>query len=115
MGKGGKKSYAENHVDIFALVGLDSRTIGYLHQTDARQTMMFRVRDFAGTYQNETAKVRREHMIVLRNSGMSYRDIARELSMDTSQVHRMLTGEQPVRNQGVYLDDLTLESALAKL
>lgn len=40
-GKGGRRSYADGEVDIFALVALDSRTIGYIDAKNAKQTMFF--------------------------------------------------------------------------
>jgi len=40
-GKGGRQSYAEGDVDIFAVVALDTRTIGYLSAKDVKQTMFF--------------------------------------------------------------------------
>jgi hypothetical protein len=40
-GKGGRKSYNDNDVDIFALVALDTKTIGYLNSNDVKQTMFF--------------------------------------------------------------------------
>lgn len=40
-GKGGRKNYEENDVDIFALVALDTKTIGYIKTSDVKQTMFF--------------------------------------------------------------------------
>ena|SRR3990167_2361335 len=40
-GKGGRMSYGENDVDIFAIVALDTKTIGYLRAKDTKQTMFF--------------------------------------------------------------------------
>lgn len=40
-GKGGRQSYEVNDVDIFALVALDTKTIGYLKAGDVKQTMFF--------------------------------------------------------------------------
>ena len=40
-GKGGRKSYRKNDVDIFALVALDTKTIGYIKANEAKQTMFF--------------------------------------------------------------------------
>jgi len=40
-GKGGRKSYEENDVDIFAIVALDTKTIAYLKTSEAKQTMFF--------------------------------------------------------------------------
>lgn len=40
-GKGGRRSYANEEVDIFALVALDRRSIAYLKSSDTKQTMFF--------------------------------------------------------------------------
>lgn len=40
-GKGGRSSYKEGDVDLFALVALDTRTIGYIKASEAKQTMFF--------------------------------------------------------------------------
>jgi len=40
-GRGGRHSYKDGDVDIFALVALDSRTIAYLKNEEAKQTMFF--------------------------------------------------------------------------
>ena len=40
-GKGGRKSYEENDVDIFALVALDTKIIGYIRASEVKQTMLF--------------------------------------------------------------------------
>ena len=40
-GKGGRQSYAKGDVDIFAIVALDTKTIGYLPAKDVKQTMFF--------------------------------------------------------------------------
>ena len=40
-GKGGRMSYQDEDVDIFAVVALDTKTIGYIDAKDAKQTMFF--------------------------------------------------------------------------
>ncbi len=40
-GKGGNRKYREDDVDIFALVALDTRVIGYVWASEAKQTMFF--------------------------------------------------------------------------
>lgn len=40
-GKGGRRSYQDSDVDLFALVALDSKSIGYLPAADVSQTMFF--------------------------------------------------------------------------
>jgi hypothetical protein len=40
-GKGGHKSYRDNEVDIFAIVAIDTKMIGYIKASEAKQTMFF--------------------------------------------------------------------------
>ncbi|MCD6166728.1 hypothetical protein J7K19_08495 [bacterium] len=40
-GKGGRRSYKDGEVDIFAVVALDTKVIGYLKADEAKQTMFF--------------------------------------------------------------------------
>lgn len=40
-GKNGRRSYRDKEVDLFALVALDSREIGYITAQNAKQTMFF--------------------------------------------------------------------------
>lgn len=40
-GKGGRKFYEENDVDIFAIVALDTKAMGYIKANKAKQTMFF--------------------------------------------------------------------------
>ena len=40
-GKGGRKFYEKDDVDIFAIVAIDTKTIGYIKTEDAKQTMFF--------------------------------------------------------------------------
>ena len=43
-GKGGRKSYSNEDIDVMAFVALKDRVIGYLPIKKVRQTMMFRSR-----------------------------------------------------------------------
>ena len=52
-GKGNKQEHSESSCDIFALVALDSKTIGYMRNEDVKQTMFFRVDKFRGQYRDE--------------------------------------------------------------
>lgn len=40
-GKGGRKIYLKNDVDVFALIALDKRIIGYLKADNVKQSMHF--------------------------------------------------------------------------
>jgi len=40
-GVGGRRSYSETEVDIFAIVALDTKIIGYIKNSEVKQTMFF--------------------------------------------------------------------------
>lgn len=52
-GKGNKARTTEKTCDLFALVALDTRIIGYIPNKDVRETMNFRCEKFRGTYRVE--------------------------------------------------------------
>ena len=52
-GKGNKSRTDETTCDLFALVALDSKIIGYIPNKDVRQTMNFRTEKFRGRYRVE--------------------------------------------------------------
>ena len=53
-GKGNKSRTSDKTCDIFALVALDSKVIGYLPNKDVRETMNFRSEQFRGKYRVES-------------------------------------------------------------
>jgi hypothetical protein len=52
-GKGNKQFRDEKSCDIFALVALDEKQIGYMKNEDIKQTMFFRVESMRGSYRDE--------------------------------------------------------------
>lgn len=40
-GKGGRMSYQDGDIDLFALVAIDTKAIAYLHPSQVKQTMFF--------------------------------------------------------------------------
>ena len=52
-GKKNKSEHTAESVDIFALVALDEKQIGYMKNKDVKQTMFFRVESMRGTYRDE--------------------------------------------------------------
>lgn len=52
-GKGNKARTTEKTCDLFALVALDTKIIGYLPNKDVRETMNFRCEKFRGQYRVE--------------------------------------------------------------
>ena len=112
MGKGGIKTYDINEIDLFALVALDTRTIGYIPSLKAKRTMVFRCEDSRGLHQNEVSQDQRNMILQLRDSGLTFRQIGSRLGKDSSHIYRVCVGKQLPRDQGRYLSDLSLEEAL---
>ena len=55
-GKGNKNFRSESSCDLFALVALDEKQVGYMKNKDVKQTMFFRVESMRGSYRDENIK-----------------------------------------------------------
>ncbi len=115
MGRDGRKSYTSSDVDIFALVALDTNIIGYISEKRAKQTMIFRIPDYSGAYFGERNSDRNKKVIELREKGLSFTQIAKELNIDRAQAHRITSGKEGGNQRGLYLNDLSFEDAMGGL
>lgn len=115
MGKGGRKRYEERDVDVFALVALDSRSIGYVTVPQTKTTMIFRVPALAGHYLGETMVERNAEIVRLREEGLTYNQIAARCSVDRAYAHRVANGQEDIIKVGRYLHDFTFAQALDQL
>lgn len=115
-GKSRRVFYSKDHVDLFALVALDTKRIAYLPHFDTQTTMNFRVPEFRGMYHDEQGAIIKKNVLELFNSGMKCKEISEKLDMNISNVYRYTSVDITQRgtNAGVYFDSFTLESALEK-
>lgn len=113
MGKGGHKRYADGEVDIFALVALDTRQIGYVAATKVQTTMVFRMSNRTSEYRGNTT--RKTEIIALRNEGLTFRAIGKRLGIHASYAHQVASGKETGVVFGRYLTDFTFERALTNL
>jgi hypothetical protein len=113
-GKGGKRTYRSQDVDVFALVSLDSREIGYLAARDVRQTMIFRSPRIEGQYLNERLAPRTARAKELRGLGWTFDKIGKELKIDRSMAHRLCKGTSGKERLGRYLRDFSFHAALIR-
>ena len=111
-GKGGRSSYGSGDVDIFALVCVDTKQVGYVSAGRIPSTLSVRVDDFRGKYLNEVQEARSMSVLELKSHGMTNTEIGKIVGMDKSVVGRVLKGVSNKTEEGVYFSDLTLESAL---
>lgn len=114
-GNGGKKSYDSSHVDLFALVGLADRAVGYVSRRDIKSTMQIRTEMFRGEYRSESVDDRIRECIQMKSLGATNRQIAEHFGVSTAQISRDLLGKSRQNKRGLYFRDLTIESALSRL
>lgn len=113
-GKGGKKTYSPGAVDLFALVALDSKEIGYLAPADVSQTMIFRSPFLEGNYLDEKHAERATRIKELRAGGMSFRRIAEEVGVDSAYAFRVCQGTSGQARAHRYLRDCLFSVALQR-
>lgn len=111
-GKGGKKMYEAADVDIFALVCIETKQVGYVKHEKMPSTLSVRVDAFKGKYLNEVQEARAIKVLELKSQGVTNTEIGKIVGMDKSVVGRVIKGESKKTEHGVYFSDLTLESAL---
>lgn len=111
-GKGGTRNYLDEDVNLFALVALDDKIIGYASPDSIRRTMMFRAPQNRGKHHDEVIEARRIAVHEDKRSGLSNTEIARKHGMDNSVVTRTLRKMGNTFKASPYLDSLTLEAAL---
>ena len=115
-GKDGKGSYGQGDVDMFALVALDTKDIGFLPSHLARQTMIFRSSAHRGQYYDEVMSVRYAQIREMKSNGESNTTISNRLGLDLGYVGRVLNGKSGFKaTLETYLSDLTFEKAVAAL
>ena len=111
-GKGGRSSYSSDDVDLFALVCIDTKQVGYVVADSMPSTLSVRVDAFKGKYLNEVQEARAHKVLELKSQGITNTEIGKIVGMDKSVVGRVINGGHKKTEHGVYFSDLTLESVL---
>jgi len=110
MGKGGRKSYTNDDIDMVALVAVDTKEIGYISIAEAKQTMQFRSETLRGQYRGEEG-IKLE-ILTHKDEGFTYREAAERLNVDTAYAWRVYHGKEEKGVFGRYLADFSFERAL---
>ncbi len=106
-GKRNTQIYDDGEVDIFALVCLDTRLVGYLRNEEMPTTVNFRVDSLRGTYYDEKGIQDYEKAVELSKTISNQSEIARQMNMHVSQVNRMLMpGYVPFQTNARYFSDI---------
>lgn len=109
-GKKNQFMYDTDEVDIFALVCLDTKAVGYLHNAEMPSTLNLRVDRLRGSYYDEKGIA--DYQEVMKLSGtMSQTDIAKKLGMHIAIVNRMCQpGYTPFVTSARYFSDIQREA-----
>lgn len=106
-GKRNTQIYDDGEVDIFALVCLDTRLVGYLRNEEMPTTVNFRVDSLRGTYYDEKGIQDYEKAVELSKTISNQSEIARQMNIHVSQVNRMLMpGYVPFQTNARYFSDI---------
>ena len=110
-GKNNTQRYDDSEIDIFALVCLDTRQVGYLLNGDMPETLNLRVDSLRGTYYDEKGIKNYEKAIELSETISNQSEIARQMNMHVSQVNRMLKpGYIPFQTSARYFSDIVRDA-----
>lgn len=88
-GRGGLKRYSDDEIDVFALVCLDTRAVGYVLNRDMPDTVNLRVDSLRGTYYDEKGMLDYENVVELSKTIRNQSEIARKLKLNVATVNRM--------------------------
>lgn len=105
-GKNNSRRYDDSEVDVFALVCLDTRKVGYLRNDDMPETLNLRVDALRGTYYDE--KGIQDYSAVSSLKGtMTQTAISEKLALDVATVNKMCQdGYTPFATSAKYFSDV---------
>lgn len=109
-GKNNLSRYEYKDVDVFALVCLNTRKIGYLTHGQMPSTVNFRCGLLRGTYYDEQGIALHEKVLALKGT-MKQSEIAKTLGTDDTTVSRMIKPEyKPFKTNARYFEDIERET-----
>lgn len=109
-GKNNKSIYGNDEVDVFALVCIDTRSVGYIKNSEMPTTVNFRVDSLRGTYYDEKGIQDYQKVTELYKTIKNQSEIARMLNLQISVVNRMLQKSYtPYRTTARYFSDIIRE------
>ena len=109
-----KRPYDNNDVDMFSLVALDSRVVGYLFPSETKRggSISLCAREYMGLYSWELYRDIWDEVHKLKSTGMGIGEIAEAIDRSRQHVYLILSGKRSKAIEYPYLDELTLDDAL---
>ena len=110
-GKNNQARYDDGEVDLFALVCLDTRLVGYLLNGDMPATVNFRVDSLRGTHYDEKGIQDCERVLALRESISDRSEIARQTGVSYHMVNTILSPKyKPYCSSARYFSDIVRDA-----
>lgn len=113
-GREGGKGYSKNEVDVFALVALDTKEVGYIAAHRMPKTLCVRSSEHRGQYLDEKIGARNNAARLDLTNGMTVSAVCAKYQLERAYVHRIKNESEYVRSKGLYLSDLTLAKAIGE-
>ena len=105
-GNGGKTRYGLDEIDLFALVCLDTMSIGYLKNNEMPTTINIRVDELKGSYRDEKGIQDFEKIKELNKTIKNQSEISRITGISIATVNRYLSeGWKPFETKARYFSD----------
>ena len=105
-GKGNNVRYCQNEVDIFALVCLDTKMIGYVQTDDMPDTINYRVDSLRGSYYDEKGIQDFKNVNILYANGLTRKEVSEKTGVPYTTVSRMLqNGYVPFKTEARYFSE----------
>lgn len=111
-GKNGKSRYTENDIDLFALVALDTKEVGYITAAKMPTTFFVRPTALHGTHTDEIVAARNAKILSALNAGSAISALSAEFGISEGYVNRVRLGRASSHIFGTYMADLPLSVAL---
>lgn len=106
-GKNRKKLYTKEEVNLFALVCLDTRQVGYLLPHNMPSTVNIRADGLKGNYYDEKGISDYEKVMALSKTITNRSEIAYQVGIDVAIVCKMLKPNyKPFKTRARYFSDL---------
>lgn len=100
------RHYNQNEVDVFALVFLDVKKVGYVKNEEMPATLNIRVTEFQGKYHDEQGLFIYEAIQDISKTLKTQTEIAKALHVHISTVNRMMKQDyKPFITQAKYPED----------
>lgn len=114
-GKNNSSRYGNDEIDLFALVCLDTKRIGYIVPKEMPDTINIRKDELRGTYYDEKGVKDYEEIKRLYSEGKTRSEISKEANINYSIVSRCLReGYKPYITKARYFSDIERDAEWLK-